>query len=77
MRTYTIPVPEFFLNDRELSSREKEIMLVNHFHDLFHMYLGKLVDLTDTTPLTEEKEKKLRSMFDELIRVKTMIKERK
>lgn len=68
---------ERILNDRELSAQEKEIRLANYFNDVFHIFLGKLVQLTDTKPLSEQEENKLHSLLNELIRVKTMFRERK
>ncbi len=65
------------LNDRGLSSHEKEIVLANYFHDVFHILLGKLVALTDTTPISSEEEEKMRGLLEELIRVKKMLREQK
>ncbi len=65
------------LHDRELTDEEKAVVLSNYFNDLYHMFLGKLVQITEKPSLTAEEETRLKALLEELIKVKALFTEKK
>ncbi|KKW42260.1 MAG: hypothetical protein UY92_C0009G0064 [Candidatus Magasanikbacteria bacterium GW2011_GWA2_56_11] len=58
------------IRDRELTAQEKDVVLANYYNDIYHLFLNKLVEFHAMPSADKEAEEKLRSLLDELVKIK-------
>jgi hypothetical protein len=74
IRTYHLSIPHWYLNDQPAEIIDADD-LADHFNDLYQLFLYKLTNISFHGRLSEAEEKKLRSLFDELIQTRQRIEE--
>lgn len=60
------------LHDRELTEPEKQKILDNYFHDIYHLFLRTFILSVEKPTLTEKEEAKLRRLLEEVIKIKKL-----
>ena len=52
---------------------DKPVLMENYFNDIYHLFLNKLVRITHDSTLTQEEQLKLESLFQEVLKVKSLL----
>ncbi len=73
-KIYNIPINISFPNLlRDAPRRDNEAILERYFNDIYSIYLNKLSTYMISTVHDEDSAKRLRSLLEEIIKVKTLL----
>ncbi len=81
IKTYKlIETPQVMLHDsmsffrvEHDDSFKKSERLEDYFNDIYHIFLNKLVKITHQSVFEGKDQEKLKSLFEELIRIKSLL----
>ncbi len=76
VREYTnIPIKGYFFREGVVGATDagQEALLETYFNDIYHLFLNKLVKITYESSVSDEDVSKLRQLFEEVVKVKSLI----
>ena len=74
-----IPVNNYYFREGSVGGpgADQGVLLETYFNDIYRLFLNKLVKITYDSSISDEDVSKLRQLFEEIIKVKSLIQEGK
>jgi len=69
----TFAHPNYILSPIAFYIHDKPVILEAYFNDIYHLFLNRLVKLTYDTDISESDMTKLRSLLQELLKIKSLL----